>query len=97
MFCVLVYDIPISDEGKKRWQKVFKRCKTFGYHVQNSVFEFDIDYDVLLMLMHDIENILDKSEDSIRIYMLGKKRTDNNVILLGKREYIESNDNNVIF
>lgn len=92
MFAVVVYDIPSDESGKIRSRKVHKICQKHGYHVQNSVFELDITYSDLLKLKHDIEKVIDTETDSVRLYVLGKERTDSNVILLGKREVCESND-----
>lgn len=92
MFAVLVYDIPSDMNGIKRRNKVYKICKRYGYHVQNSVFELTVDYSQLLKLEHDIEKILDGSYDSVRVYHLGKSRTENNVVCLGKTELCESDD-----
>ena len=75
---------------------LYHLCKSQGWHVQKSVFEFDIDYGALKRLEHKISKIIDKELDSVRIYYLGKQRTDTNVILLGKRELVESNDVSII-
>lgn len=92
MFAVLAYDIPTDALGLRRRNKIYKICKKHGYHVQNSVFELSLDYSSLLRLEHDISNVLDNNVDSVRIYYIGKRRTDDNVKLLGKREVMESND-----
>lgn len=92
MFAVVVYDIPSDESGKTRRQKVHKLCQKYGYHVQNSVFELDITYSDLLKVKHDIEKVIDDETDSVRLYVLGRERTNNNVILLGKREACELND-----
>ena len=42
MYVVLVYDISKTDNGQKRWAHVFKTCKKYLSHVQNSVFEGEI-------------------------------------------------------
>ena len=92
MFAIIVYDIPSDPSGMKRRNKVYKLCKKYGYHVQNSVFELTLDYSSLLRLEHNIEHEIDSKYDSVRIYSLGKTRTDENVKILGKRELLESND-----
>lgn len=92
MFALIVYDIPSTKSGMKRSSSVRKLCAQYGYHVQNSVFEFDIDYSQMLKIVHGIENIIDKNCDSVRLYSLGKSRTENNVIIIGKREFCESSD-----
>lgn len=39
MYAILVYDIVTDDQGKKCLPKVFKICKKYLIHIQNSVFE----------------------------------------------------------
>lgn len=92
MFSVLVYDIPSDEFGVKRRRKLYNICSRYGYHVQSSVFEFDISYNQMIRIQHDIELIIDKLVDSVRIYNLGSSRTDTNVVVLGKSELCESND-----
>lgn len=92
MFAVIVYDIPSTKEGAKRSSAVRKICAKYGYHVQNSVFELDIDYSSVMKIVHDIEKIIDKQADSVRLYSLGKSRTENNVIIIGREELCESSD-----
>ena len=38
MYIVLVYDISKTDNGQKRWSRIFKICKKYLTHIQNSVF-----------------------------------------------------------
>lgn len=92
MFAVIVYDIPTDERGKKRYQKIHKLCQKNGYAVNGSVFEFDMDYTEFLKLTRDIEKVIDIDADSVRIYVVGKQRTEQNTRLLGKREVIEVND-----
>ena len=42
MYIVLVYDISQSKAGQKRWSRIFKICKKYLSHIQNSVFEGEI-------------------------------------------------------
>lgn len=92
MFAVLVYDIPSTTMGTKRRNHVFKLLREYGYHVQASVFELTVDYAQLLVLEKKIRDMIDMNEDSVRVYILGKERKDTNVILLGRREMLESDD-----
>lgn len=39
---------------------------------------------------------MDATQDSVRVYILGK-RTENNVLLLGKRADVESFDETLLF
>ena len=42
MYIILVYDISLEGNGQKRWNRVFKICKQYLTHIQNSVFEGEI-------------------------------------------------------
>ena len=44
-----------------------------------------------------VEKIIDGTCDSVRIYVVGKNRTENNTWLLGKREMIEINDETFVW
>jgi len=63
MFIILVYDV-----NEKRVSKMLKKCRSFLNWVQNSVFEGEISDANLLILKHELEKIIDKSEDSVIIY-----------------------------
>ena len=52
MYVVLVYDISIKDKGTKRWRNVFKTCKKYLSHIQNSVFEGEISKVQLMKLQN---------------------------------------------
>lgn len=51
-----------------------------------------MDYTEFLKLTRDIEKVIDINADSVRIYVVGKQRTEQNTRLLGKREIIEVDD-----
>ena len=55
MYVVLVYDISKTDNGQKRWSHVFKTCKKYLSHVQNSVFEGEISKVELTEIAEGIE------------------------------------------
>ena len=43
MYVILVYDINLEDkEGQKVLRNVFKTCKKYLVHIQNSVFEGEL-------------------------------------------------------
>lgn len=96
MFAVITYDIPSDPSGKKRYNKIHKLCEKSGFWVNNSVFEFDTDYTTFLKLKHNIEKIIDVNQDSVRIYIIGKDRTDKNTLILGKEAIIESDQHTII-
>lgn len=68
MYVVLVYDISQTGNGKKRWSRVFKTCKKYLTHVQNSVFEGEISKVQILNLRKELEPHIDKELDSIILF-----------------------------
>ena len=40
MYIVLVYDVSKDENGQKRWSHIFKICKKYLTHIQNSVILF---------------------------------------------------------
>ncbi len=65
MYVLLVYDI-----GEKRVNKVLKICRQYLDWVQNSVLEGELTKASLETLKKRIERIMNKEEDSVRIYIL---------------------------
>ncbi|WP_214079637.1 CRISPR-associated endonuclease Cas2 [Mesotoga sp.] len=65
MYVLLVYDI-----GEKRVNKVLKTCRQYLDWVQNSVLEGELTKASLETLKKRIERIMNKEEDSVRIYKL---------------------------
>ena len=42
MYIILVYDIKVDEKGQKILNNVFKVCKRYLCHIQNSVFEGEL-------------------------------------------------------
>lgn len=42
MYVVLVYDISQEENGARRWSRIFKICKKYLSHIQDSVFEGEL-------------------------------------------------------
>lgn len=77
MFVLITYDVStITPGGKTRLRKVAKVCEDYGQRVQNSVFECVVDSVTLQKLKNKINKIIDKKEDSVRYYNLGKNGTN---------------------
>lgn len=66
---ILTYDF-----NEKRVQKALKICRKYLKWVQNSVFEGNITLSKLEILKDELSNIMDKNEDSVRIYILKDER-----------------------
>ena len=92
MMMLITYDVDFSSEdGKKRLRKVAKACEKYGVRVQNSVFEMLIDPAQLVELKNLLEKIIDKKNDSVRFYNLGKK-WEGKVEILGKEKGFNQQD-----
>lgn len=73
MFILITYDVKVDTiDGRRRLQHVSKECKNYGHRVQNSVFECVLKEEEFIILRSKIENIIDKKNDSVRFYFLGK-------------------------
>lgn len=60
MYVVLVYDVSQQENGAKRWSKIFKICKRYLTHIQNSVFEGEISKAQLAQLQQELKFCIDK-------------------------------------
>lgn len=74
MYVVLVYDISQDNNGQKRWSHVFKICKKFLSHIQNSVFEGEISKVELAKLQQELKPYIDKRTDSLIIFKSRQER-----------------------
>ena len=61
-YAFLMYDV-----GEKRVNKVFKICKKYLKHHQNSVFRGNITPSKLIAIEEEISKIINKEEDFITI------------------------------
>ena len=74
MMVVVAYDVNTeSPEGKRRLRNVAKTCMKYGQRVQNSVFECSVSPSDYLIFKHDLAEIMDESQDSLRYYNLWAK------------------------
>lgn len=68
MYLILVYDIRMEENGEKRLRRVFKLCKKYLNHVQNSVFEGELSPAQYFELCRFIQAEIDKEKDSVIIF-----------------------------
>ena len=61
------YAFVFYDVNEKRVQKVFKICKKYLSHYQNSVFRGDMSPSKLIQLKTDLRAVLDEEEDFVCI------------------------------
>jgi len=74
MYVVLVYDIRGNDNGQKVLGKVFKTCKKYLTHIQNSVFEGEITAGQIAQLKGELSAFIRKDLDSLIIFKSRNER-----------------------
>ena len=68
MYIVLVYDVSQAENGARRWSRIFKICKKYLTHIQNSVFECELSKGQLAQLQKELKEYIDKELDSVIIF-----------------------------
>lgn len=84
MYVILVYDINLDGTGNKVLRHVFKICKRYLTHVQNSVFEGELTKAQLNKLKTELKKWIRKDTDSVIIF----KNQNKNWL---KKEYLGKN------
>lgn len=74
MYIILVYDISLDENGQRRWSRVFKLCKRYLVHIQNSVFEGEITESNLYKLSKQIQKEIDRNKDSVLVFKSRNER-----------------------
>ena len=69
-YVFLFYDV-----GEKRVNKVFKICKKYLTHHQNSVFRGEISPSKIIALKREIEKTIKKEEDFVTIIKMYNKES----------------------
>ena len=96
MMTLVSYDVStIDNKGKSRLRKVAKECQNYGQRVQNSVFECVLDEKTYVTLKHQIEQIIDEKNDSVRFYIMGNN-WQHKVISIGKTTSFNMEDDLII-
>jgi CRISPR-associated protein Cas2 len=73
MMVLITYDVNTETaESRKRLRRIAKICKNRGQRVQNSVFECLVDPAQWTALREELIAEMNKKEDSLRFYFLGK-------------------------
>ena len=89
MLILVTYDVSTeTPAGRKRLNKVAKRCVAHGHRVQNSVFECNLDWSQFVALQNELKNTINPAEDSLRFYNLGNSYKGK-VIHVGTKPSIE--------
>ena len=74
MLILITYDVNTeTPQGRRRLNKIAKKCVKFGQRVQNSVFECLLDHAQYKNLESELIMMMDMQKDSLRFYNLGEK------------------------
>jgi len=68
MYIVLVYDIKKNESAQRRWSRIYKTCKKYLSHIQNSVFEGEVTNVQLKQLELELKPYIDTELDSVIIF-----------------------------
>ena len=75
MYIILVYDINLEEKKKKKvLRNVFKTCKKYLIHIQNSVFEGELLESQLIKLKSELNKYIRKDKDSIIVFKSRNQR-----------------------
>ena len=69
MYVILVYDINLEEkEGQKVLRNVYKTCKKYLIHIQNSVFEGELLESQMLKLKAELDRHIRENKDSVIVF-----------------------------
>ena len=75
MYVILVYDINLEEkEGQKVLRNVFKTCKKYLVHIQNSTFEGELLDSQVLKLKKELNKYIRNNKDSVIIFKSRNQR-----------------------
>lgn len=75
MYVILVYDINLNDkEGNRVLRNVFKICKKYLVHIQNSVFEGELLESQALKLKSELDEYIREKKDSVILFKSRNQR-----------------------
>ena len=75
MYVILVYDINLEDKnGQKILRNVYKTCKKYLVHIQNSVFEGELLESQLLKLKEELKLYIRNDKDSVIVFKSRNQR-----------------------
>ena len=97
MLILVTYDVNTeSESGKRRLRRVAKHCVNYGVRVQNSVFECVVDGAQCRELKENLNQIIDRERDSIRIYYLNERQRQK-IECLGVKKGMSVDKDTLIF
>ena len=69
MYVILVYDINLEEkEGQKVLRNVFKTCKKYLVHIQNSVFEGELLDSQAMKIKTELDKYIREDKDSVILF-----------------------------
>jgi CRISPR-associated protein Cas2 len=68
LYIILVYDIVMDEKGKKILPKVYKICKKYLVHIQNSVFEGELSESQVTKLQIELKKHIRTDMDSLIVF-----------------------------
>ncbi len=75
MYVILVYDINLENkEGQKVLRNVFKICKKYLVHIQNSVFEGELLESQAIKLKAELDEYIRENQDSVILFKSRNQR-----------------------
>lgn len=74
MYIILVYDIEMDESGARVQRNVFKICKKYLTHIQNSVFEGEVSESKLFKLEIEVKKFIRKDQDSVILFKSRNER-----------------------
>lgn len=75
MYVILVYDINLEHkEGQKVLRNVYKICKKYLVHIQNSVFEGELLESQLIKLKSELNRYIRDDKDSVIVFKSRNQR-----------------------
>ena len=74
MYVVLVYDVSKDENGRKRWSHIFKICKKYMSHIQNSVFEGELSKVQLIKMQNELKPYINSELDSVILFKSRQQR-----------------------
>ena len=75
MYVILVYDINLeTKEGQRVLRNVFKTCKKYLVHIQNSVFEGELLESQAIKLKAELDRYIRDDKDSVILFKSRNQR-----------------------
>ncbi len=75
MYVILVYDINLEEkEGQRVLRNVYKICKKYLVHIQNSVFEGELLESQMLKLKIELNRYIREDKDSVIVFKSRSQR-----------------------